>query len=88
MVTLLHTPETCPAAKPDMREKGGTRLQQLTSDAPNHGAKVVGAWADVPGHTFFFVIDAPNAHVISSMITGLELFHWSTMELRPVVAMG
>ncbi len=88
MLILRHTPETCPAANPSMREKSSARLQQLHTGAPEHGAKVVGSWADVAGHTFFFVVEAPNAHVISQMVTQLELFHWSTMELRPVVGMG
>jgi hypothetical protein len=87
LLTLRHTPETCPAANPDMREKCGTRLQQLVSDAPSYGALVRGGWADVAGHTFVYVIEAPNAHVISDMVTGLELFHWSTAEIRPVVLM-
>ena len=42
----------------------------------------------IAGHTFFFLVEAPNAHVIADLVTGLELFHWNTMELRPVVTMG
>jgi len=70
-----------------MQQKCGTNLGRLSSEAPDHGARVVGAWADVAGHTFYYVIEAPNAHVISTMVTDLELFHWNTLELRPVIDM-
>ena len=88
MVILRHGPETCPAASPAMQEKCGARLAQLGPAAPGHGAELKGWWADVPGHTFFLLIEAPSAHAIQDLVTELELFHWNTMELRPVIAVG
>ncbi|HMO53556.1 MAG TPA: hypothetical protein PJ994_03555 [Tepidiformaceae bacterium] len=88
MVTLRHGPETCPAARPDLQEKCGTALGRVPIDAPNFGARVVGYWADPPGHMFFAVIEAPNAHAISNLFRSLELSHWNTVEVRPVVSMS
>ena len=88
MVTLTHGPETCPAARPDLQEKCGVRLAALPGEAPNHGAEVRGRWADPPGHVFYFLVAAPNAHAVASLIGGLELSHWNTVEVRPVIDMA
>lgn len=88
MVTLRHTPETCPAARPDMREKCGARLGQFAGAMEARGGAVRGWWADTPGHLFYFLIEAPNAHVIGQVVSELELSHWSTLEVRAVVQAG
>lgn len=88
MVTLRHGPGTCPAARPDLQEKCGAALGRVPVDAPNFGAKVIGYWADPPGHVFFAVIEAPNAHAIANLFGSLELSHWNTVEVRAVVSMA
>jgi len=85
MVTLRHGPETCPAAHPEFQEKCGTALGKFRAGSPETGVVVRNWWADTPGHFFYFLVEAPNAHVIGQLVTELELMHWSTLEIRPVV---
>jgi hypothetical protein len=51
------------------------------------GIKVQGWWVNPPGHTFFVLVDAPNAHVINNLMTELRLFHWNTIQVHPIVTM-
>ncbi len=85
MVTLRHGPETCPAARPDMQQKCGTALGQFRAGSPEKGVVVRNWWADTPGHYFYFLVEAPNAHAIAELVSELELSHWSTLEIRAVV---
>jgi len=87
MVTLRHGPETCPAARPEFRDKCGAALGKFRQGSPEKGVVVRNWWADTPGHFFYFLVEAPNAHVIGQLVTELELMHWSTLEVRPVVEM-
>ncbi len=88
MVVLSHGPETCPAVHPEMREKCGQRLSQIPEAGKKLRIAVQGRWADPPGHVFYFVLDAPNAHVIGELMTQLELTHWSTVAIHPVTSIG
>lgn len=88
MVTLTHGPETCPAGHPELRDKCGTALGRVPTEAPNFGANVIGFWADPPGHVFYAVIEAPNAHAIADLFGSLQLSHWNTIEVRAVVNMA
>ena len=88
MVIMTHGPETCPASHPEIREKCGTRLMQLKEGSAKHGVTIQGFWANPPEHVFYVVADAPNAHAINDLTSELELFHWNTIEVRPVVVFG
>ena len=85
MVTLRHSPETCPAARPDLQDKCGAALGKVRAGSPEAGVVVRNWWADTPGHLFYFLVEAPNAHAIARLVSQLELMHWSTLEVRAVV---
>jgi hypothetical protein len=85
MVTLRHSPETCPAARPEFRDRCGAALGQFQAGSEEKGVVVHNWWADTPGHLFYFLVEAPNAHAIAELVGELELSHWSTLETRAVV---
>ncbi len=85
MVTLRHGPETCPAARPDLQQTCGSALGSFKAGNPERGIIVRNWWADTPGHLFYFLVEAPNAHVIGELVAELELSHWSTFECRAVI---
>lgn len=86
MIILTHGPETCPASHPNMQEKCGTSLMQLKGGSAKHGVTIQGFWANPSEHIFFVVADAPNAHAINTLTSELELSHWNTIRVQPVVA--
>jgi hypothetical protein len=51
------------------------------------GISMQGSWVDMPGHTAFMVLDAPNAHVVNQMMMELHFMDWNTVDVRPVISM-
>ena len=43
------------------------------------------AWTNLPGHASYFVLDAPNAHVINQALIELEVVTWNTCQVNLVV---
>jgi hypothetical protein len=84
MVVATHGPETCAAVVPEVAEKAlsaSTRMSEVTKAL---GITVQGSWANMPGHTIYFLCDAPNAHVINQMAIDLHLMDWNTVVVNPV----
>jgi muconolactone delta-isomerase len=48
---------------------------------------VQGAWTNMPGHTIYFLVDAPNAHVVNQMLAELHIMDWNTVVVNPVVTL-
>ena len=51
------------------------------------GITVQGAWVNMPGHTMYFLLDAPNAHVVNQMFAELRFMEWNTVVVNPVVTL-
>ena len=87
MVVFSHGPDTCPAVHPDLGDKARNGMAQMEEVSKKHEVKVEGFWGDPPGHTFYLLADAPNAHAVNDVMVELELFHWNTVDIRPVKTM-
>jgi hypothetical protein len=84
LLVATHRPESCPRVAPELKktaEKGGAQFGKVTKAL---GIKVCDAWNDVPGHTMYFLLDAPNAHVVAQMAGEIKLTAWSTVNVIPV----
>ncbi len=84
MVVATHGPETCAAVVPAAMEKalsGSLRMGEVTKKL---GITVLGAWTNMPGHVLYFLLDAPNAHVVNQMAVELHLMDWNTVVVNPV----
>ena len=41
----------------------------------------------MPAHTIWFILDAPNAHVVNQMMAELKLMEWNTVMVHPVTTL-
>jgi L-rhamnose mutarotase len=85
MVTVIHGPETCAVNVPENMQKYLSADKELPAAAKKLGITVQGIWLNAPGHTFFFLIDAPNAHVINQLMSELHFMDWNTVMIHPVI---
>ncbi len=85
MVILTHAADTCAAALAEIGEKARSGLGQLEVGSKKNGVTVEGFWVDPPGHRFYLLADAPNAHAVSELMVELQLFHWNTVDIHAVI---
>jgi hypothetical protein len=85
MMIAVHGPDTCAASVPEVRDNMLPHLRQLTAIAQKQGATLQGAWADMPAHTLYFLVDAPNAHVVNQVAMDAHLMDWNTVTVQPVI---
>jgi len=87
MVVGTHGPDTCAAVVPEVRDKALSALKRMDEVAKRLGITVQGSWTNMPGHTLYFVVDAPNAHVVNQMTVELQLMDWNTVVVNPIITM-
>ena len=87
MVLIRHGPETCAVDHPHLGEKARRGFGQMETVSRKHSVSIHGVWGEPPAHTFYMPVDAPNAHVVSALVRELELFHWNTIDIRPVATL-
>jgi muconolactone delta-isomerase len=85
MATLLHGPENCAAVHPEIGAMARSGFGRMDAVATRHGVSVQGAWSNPTGHVFYVLADAPSAHAINAVMVELQLFHWNTVEIHPIV---
>jgi len=84
MVILTHGPDTCAAVDAEIGAKARSGMGQIEEASKKHGVAVQGFWVDPPGHQFYMVADAPNAHAISDLMVELQFFHWNTVDIHAI----
>ena len=87
MVVITHGPDTCAAVHPDIGDKARNAFGQMEGTSKRHQVSVQETWVDAPGHVFYLMADAPNAHAINDLMIELELFHWNTIDVHAVRTM-
>ena len=85
MVIVRHSPESCPG-RPENAAVHPC-LQRMDELLAERGVTTVGRWADPPAHVNYLVLDAPNGHVIQSVLMESGVFGHTTAEVRPVLGM-
>ena len=84
MVIMTHTPDTCAALRPDLGEKARNAFRQMEEVSKKHQVTVKGWWGAPPGHIFYAVADAPNAHAVNSFVIELQISHWNSVQVFPI----
>lgn len=78
-ITHVHTPESCPADDP---ERARDTIGKIIAGGDAPGIKLVGAWADAPGHTFFLVVETDSVDKLTDLFyPALTMAH---AEITPV----
>jgi hypothetical protein len=85
MTVMTHGPDTCAAVKPESGEMARNAMDQMDEVSEKYQIDVKGTWTDSPRHTFYMVVDAPNAHAVSKFMWELRFPHWNTVRVFPVV---
>jgi hypothetical protein len=68
MIVNTHGPESCAFRGAEHRDAVVESVAALDALAQDRGARVEGAWASAASHTFFWLIDAPNAHAVHDLL--------------------
>ena len=87
MVVATHGPDTCAAVVPEVAEMAKAGFQQIGEAAKKLGITVQGTWTNMPAHTLYILVDAPNAHVVSQLFRDIHLMDWNTVVVNPVVTL-
>ena len=87
MVVATHGPDTCPAVIPELRDKRLAASKRMDEVTKKLGITVQGGWVNMPGHILYFMVDAPNAHVVNQMMVDLQFMEWNTVVVNPVTTM-
>ena len=78
-VTHVHTPESCPAHDP---VRARETMGKIIAGAEGPGIKLVGAWADAPGHAFYMVVETDSVEKLTDLFfPALTMAH---AEISPV----
>ena len=85
MILMGHGADTCAAVHPEAGQMARSAVSQMPDVSKTHQVEVRGWWVDPPGHVFYMLADAPNAHAINRVMQEPKLFHWNTIDVHPVV---
>ena len=87
MVVLTHGPDTCAAVHPESGQMARNAMEQMDEVSKKHQVAIQGAWVDAPAHEFYILVDAPNAHVINTIMIELQFALWNTVNIHPIVTL-
>lgn len=87
MMIATHGPDTCAAANPEVAEIARHGFGQIGEVSERLGITVQGAWSNMPGHVMYFLMDAPNAHVINQLTRDIHLMDWNMVVIHPVITL-
>jgi len=87
MIVMTHGPDTCAAVHPEAGEMARNAMDQMNDVSKKHQVEFKGGWTYPPGHVMYIVVDAPNAHAVSNVVTELRFFFWNTVEIQPIVTL-
>ena len=73
MIVNTHNAESCAFRSDEDEAALSPGIDQLASAAAARDAAVQGFWVNSASHTFFILVDAPNAHVIDEVIREVQL---------------
>ena len=87
MVVLKHGPDTCAAAVAESGEMARNAMDKMDESSKKLQITIKGGWVDAPAHEMYILADAPNAHIIQSLMAELQFFLWNTVDIHPVVTL-
>lgn len=88
MAVVTHGPDTCPINNPEAMAAVMATLGRMGEAAGKLGVTVQGSWTNMPAHALWFVLDAPNGHVVDQLMIELKLQEWNTIVVHPVSTLG
>jgi uncharacterized protein with GYD domain len=87
MVVNTHNAESCAFRNEEDGEAMLGALDALGNAWSELGATLEGFWVNRSAHTFFILVDAPNAHVIDEAMLKASLIGRTHTEIFPVLSL-
>lgn len=78
-ITHVHSGHSCPFHDPDVV---GKTFAKVVADTEESGLKLLGGYADAPGHAMYFVVDADDARQIQTFLD--PIIDMGDADIRPV----
>ena len=85
MLVAHHGPETCAAVNPEVADIAKAGFRGIGEASEKLGITVQDVWVNMAGHVLYFLIEAPNAHVIHELSRDIHLMDWNTVDVNAVV---
>jgi hypothetical protein len=85
MVELKHEPENCFASQNQLSQVDSSALGDVGNIAEKRGARLVNGWAFPVGHQLWYVIDAPQSHIVADVFFEANAHKWNTVTINPVM---
>jgi uncharacterized protein with GYD domain len=87
MVVNTHNAESCAFRSEEDGEAVGEALDAFGKSGTEFGLTIDEFWVNRSAHTFFILVDAPNAHVIDEALLKAGLVGRTHTEVFPVLTM-
>jgi hypothetical protein len=88
MVVQTHTAESCPYRSEENLKAMGEAFNRARSLEKEQGAQMLGGWASSASHTTFTLVEAPSAHVVSTLMEASGLTARGTATIYAVTEMA
>jgi hypothetical protein len=87
MVVNTHNAESCGFRSEEDGEAIGGALDGFGKSGAEFGLTIDSFWVNRSAHTFFILVDAPNAHVIDEALVKAGVVGRTHTEVFPVLTM-
>ena len=88
MVVQTHTAESCPYRSEENSKAMGEAFARTRTLEQEYGAENKGGWVNSGAHTIFTLVEAPNAHVVNTLIEASGLAACGTHTVYAVTEMA
>jgi len=85
MFEFKHSPGTCIAAREKNADLDAQQLRELRNIAMKLDSTIIDGWSFPVGHQLWYVIDAPESHVVADVFFESRAFRWNTVTINPVM---
>jgi hypothetical protein len=86
IVVNTHNPESCAFRSDEDAAVVGAALDGFADAAAAEGVEVEAFWIDRAAHTFFIVVEAPNAHAVDAAVVRAGLVGRTHSDIHPVLS--
>ncbi len=85
MVTIVHSPESCPMSNPEVRNKALAGSKKTPELIKSLGVTSQGSWTNLLNHTTYMVVDAPDPHTMTRLLNDAGYLDWNNITVEPVM---
>ena len=84
VVSMRHTPESCPMFNEDVKKKFGAVVGKRQEVAGKQEVKILSAYTSTLDHLAWFILEAPSQQAVENYFTEIGFAFWNSVEIRQV----